>query len=89
MGHSKGCPEREVHSNTGLPKKDRNISNKQSNPIPIRTTRTTTKTARGSVRKEIIKIRAELNNIETKSRIVRINKSRSWFFENIKKTTSL
>ena len=21
MGHSEGCPEREVHSNTGLPKK--------------------------------------------------------------------
>ena len=27
MGHSKGSPEREVHSDTGLPKKDRNISN--------------------------------------------------------------
>ena len=32
MGHRKGSPEREVHSNTGLPKKDRNISNKQPNP---------------------------------------------------------
>ena len=29
MGHSKGSPEREVHSNTGLPIEDRNISNKQ------------------------------------------------------------
>ena len=28
-GHSEGSPEREVYSNTGLPKKDRNISNKQ------------------------------------------------------------
>ena len=37
MGHSKGSPEREVHSNTGLPKKDRNISNKQPNPSPTRT----------------------------------------------------
>ena len=27
MGHSEGCLEREVHSDTGLPKKDRNISN--------------------------------------------------------------
>ena len=35
--------------------------------------------------KEITKIRAELNNIETKSRIVRINKSRSWFFEKVNK----
>ena len=29
MRHSKGSPEREVHSNTGLPKKERNISNEQ------------------------------------------------------------
>ena len=40
---------------------------------------------RASRRKEIIKIRAELNDIETKSTIVRINESRSWFFEKINK----
>ena len=44
MGHSEGSPEREVHSNTGLPKKNRNISNKQPNPMPTRTRGTTTKT---------------------------------------------
>ena len=36
-------------------------------------------------RKEITKIKAELNHIETKSTIVRINESRSWFFEKITK----
>ena len=45
MGHSKGSPEREVHRDTGLPKKDRNISNKQSNPTPTRIWGTKTKTA--------------------------------------------
>ena len=45
MGHSKGSPEREVHSDTGLPKKNRNISNKQPNCTPTRTRGTTTKTA--------------------------------------------
>ena len=45
MRHSKGSPEREVHSNTGLPKKDRNISNKQPNTPPTRSQGTTTKTA--------------------------------------------
>ena len=40
---------------------------------------------RASRRKEITKIRAELNDIETKSTILRINESRSWFFENINK----
>ena len=40
---------------------------------------------RASRRKEITKIRAELNDIETKSTIARINESRSWFFEKINK----
>ena len=43
MGHREGGPEREVHSDTGLPKKDRNISNKQPNPTPTRTRGTMTK----------------------------------------------
>ena len=38
---------------------------------------------RASRRKEITKIRAELNDIETKSTTLRINESRSWFFEKI------
>ena len=42
MGHSKGSPEREVHSVTGLPKKDRTISNKRPNRMPTRTPGTTT-----------------------------------------------
>ena len=36
---------------------------------------------RASSRKEITKNRAELNDIETKSTTLRINESRSWFFE--------
>ena len=40
-----GSLEREVHSNTGLPNKDRNITNKQPNPTSIRTGGTTTKKA--------------------------------------------
>ena len=35
---------------------------------------------RSSRRKEITKIRVQLNDIETKRTIQRINKSRSWFF---------
>ena len=38
---------------------------------------------RASTRKEISKTRAKLNDIETKRTIVRINESRSWFFEKI------
>ena len=40
---------------------------------------------RVSRRKEIVKIRAEINEKETKETIAKINKARSWFFEKINK----
>ena len=40
---------------------------------------------RASRRNEIIKIRADIIDTETKRTILRINKSRSWFFEKINK----
>ena len=85
MGQSEGSPEREVHSNTGLPKKDGNFS---KNNLTLRLQELEEqqqRQPRGSRRKEITKIRAELNDIETKSTILRINESRSWFFVKINK----
>ena len=41
MGHSEGSPKREVRRSTGLPTKERNISNKQPNPTSTRTGGTT------------------------------------------------
>ena len=82
MGHSKGSPKREVHSDIGLPKTHRNISlilhlqEQKSNDKRQSIT---------STKKEITKIRSELNDIETKSMILRINESRSWFLEKISK----
>ena len=43
------------------------------------------KNPRVSRRKEIIKIRAEINEKETKETIAKINKTKSWFFEKINK----
>ena len=40
---------------------------------------------KASKKKEITKIRAVLNDIETKTTILRINESSSWFFEKINK----
>ena len=40
-----------------------------------------------SRRKEIIKIQAEINEKEMKETIVKINKTKSWFFEKIKLTS--
>ena len=40
---------------------------------------------RVSKRKEIIQIKAEINEKETKETIAKINKTKSWFFEKINK----
>ena len=52
--------------------------------MPTTTQGIITKTA-PSKQKKITNIRTELNDIETKSTILRINESRSWFFEKIYK----
>ena len=46
MGHNAGSTEREIHSNTGLPKEDRKISVKQPTLTSTRTRETTTNKAR-------------------------------------------
>ena len=43
-------------------------------------------TPRGTRWQEIIKLRAEINKIEAKKTIQRINETKSWFFEKINKT---
>ena len=43
------------------------------------------KNPRVSRRKQILKIRAEVNAKETKETIAKINKTKSWFFERINK----
>ena len=84
MGHKEGSPEREVHSNTGLPSKDRNISNNLTLYLQ-ELEEQQQREPRASRRKETTKIRAELNEIEMKRTIQRINESRIWFFEKINK----
>ena len=43
------------------------------------------KNPRVSRRKEIIKIKAEIHEKETKETVAKINKTKSWFFEKINK----
>ena len=74
MGHSKSSSKREVYSNSISPQETRKISNKQSNLIPKATRERRTKKPKVSKRKEIIKVREEINKIETKKTIAKINK---------------
>ena len=85
MGCSKSSSKREVYSNTFLPQETRNISNKQPNLHLKQLEKEEQKNPKVSRRKEIIKIRSEINEKEKKEMITNINKTNSWFFEKIKK----
>ena len=81
MGCRKSSSKKEVHSNSSSPQETRKISNKQFNLTPKKEQRK----RKVSRKKEIIKIRGEINKTETKKTIAKINKTKSWFFEKINK----
>ena len=85
MGHCKSSPKGKVHSNTGIPQETRKS---QINNLSLhlkQLEKEEMKNPRVSRRKEILKIRAEINAKETKETIVKINKAKIWFFERIDK----
>ena len=85
MGCSKSSLKTEVYSNTILPQETRESWNRQPNFTPKTTGKRSTKTPKICSRKEIINIWAEINEKEMKETIVKINKTKSWFFEKINK----
>ena len=85
MGHSKSSSKRGIYSNTILPQETRKFLNTQPNLTPKELEKEEQTKRKVSRRKEIIKIRAEINEIETKKTRAKINKTKSWFFEKINK----
>ena len=84
MGCSKGSSKREVYSNTILPQEIRKTSNRQANFTP-KTTGKRRKKKPKLVEGKNHNIRAEITEKEMKGTIVKINKTKSWFFEKINK----
>ena len=85
MGHCKSTAKGKVHSNAGLPQETRKS---QINNLTLhlkQLEKEEMKNPSVSRRKEILKIRAEINAKETKETIAKINKANSWFFERINK----
>ena len=74
MGHCKSSP---VHSNTGIPQETRKKSNNNPTLHLKQLDKEEMKNPRVSRRKEILKIRAEINAKETKETIAKINKTKS------------
>ena len=85
MGCSKSSSKREVYSYTAYLKKPEKsqINNLTLHLKELEKEEQTKSTV--SRRKEIIKIRAEINEIETKKTIAKISQTKSWFFEKVNK----
>ena len=84
MGHCKSSAKGKVHSNTGIPQETRKKSNNLT-PHLKQLEKEEMENPRVSRRKEILKIRAEINAKETNKTIAKFNKTKSWFFDRINK----
>ena len=82
MGHDKSSAKRKVHSNTGIRQETSQINNLTLHLKQLEEEES--KNPMVSRRKDI-KLRAEINEKETKETIAKINKTKSWFFEKINK----
>ena len=85
VGHCKSSAKGKVHSNTAYLKKQ---EKSQINNLTLhlkQQEKDEMKNPRVSRRKEILKIRAEINAKETKETTPKINQAKSWFFEKINK----
>ena len=84
IGCSKSSSKKEVNSNTILSQEKFEINNLTSHLKQLeKEEQTKPKISR---RKEIVNIRVEINEIETKKTIAKINETKSWFSEKINKT---
>ena len=81
LGCSKSRSKWEVYSNTTLPQETRKIWKREPNFTP-KTTGKRTKNPKISRRDNI---QAEISEKEMKETIVKINKTKSWFFEKVNK----
>ena len=85
MGCSKSSSKREVYSNTILPQETKKSQINNLNLHLKQLEKEEQKNPKVSTRKEVIKIRSEINENEMKEMIAKINKTKSWFSEKISK----
>ena len=84
MGCRKCHPERKIHGNPGVFQETEKsqIKNLKAHLKEIEVEQQ--RQPKPSRRREIIKIRAEINNIESKKTVEQINETKSWFLEKNK-----
>ena len=81
MGCNKSSSKRELYITKILPQETRNILNNLN--LHLKHLEKEQKNPKVSRRKEMIKIRSEINEKEMKETIAKVNKTKSWFFEKI------
>ena len=83
MGCSKSSSKREVYSTSMLPQETSQINNLTLHLKQLE--KDEQKHPKVSRRKEIIKIRSEINEKVVKETVAKISKTKSWFFEKVNK----
>ena len=85
MGHNEGSPERKTHSpECSKEKLERAYTSSLTAHLKALEQKEEN-SPKWSRQQEIIKLRAEINQVETKRTIQKIIQTRSWFFEKINK----
>ena len=87
MGHSESIPKRKTHTSEccKLKKKTRESYTSSLTAHLKSLEQKKANSPKKSRQQEIINLRAEINQVETKRTIQRIKQTRSWFFEKINK----
>jgi hypothetical protein len=88
MQHDESRPKRKTYSSECLHKETRESIHKQPDSTPKSSRikeKDSPKRSRWHKKKKKIKLRSEINQVETKRTIQRINQTRSEFFEKINK----
>ena len=85
MGHNESSGKRKIHGLSALLKKFERSYTSNIKAYPKYLERKEVSTPKTSRKQEIVKLMTEINQIETKRTIQRINKTKSWFFERINK----
>ena len=81
MGHNKRSPKRKTHCSECLEKETGESIHQQLDSTPESSRTKEANSLKKSRQQEIIKLRAEINQVETKRTEQRINQTRSWFFD--------
>ena len=86
MGHNESISKRKTHSSEASKKKLERAHTSSLTAHLVALEQKEGNSPKWSKCQEIIKLRGEINQVETRRTIQRINQTRSWFFEKINKT---